>query len=305
MSASINQSHRITPRRPRFDFSGTPAHWIADDPLASQMLNLMQPITPAPERWFCQAIREALPLIRDDRLREAALAFIKQEGAHSHGHTLGSRRLQELGVDMSSYEAQLDWVFGHALGSDPLGHKLKSPRAGLAWLKARLAMVAATEHLTGILGDWALNAKSLEQAPVDSEMLRLYQWHGAEEVEHREVCDAVFRHLSGNIPLRTTAALFVFPLFAVLAYVGVQQLVANDPHLPYRRVRISDYLRAARQGRVPGPGFMLRRMLRYFAPNHSPLDEGSTEQALAYLNLRESGRQARQEPEASSEVAPR
>lgn len=286
MSAWIKQPHSITPRRPRFDFSETPAHWIADDPLATQMLNLMQPLTPAPERWFCQAIREALPLIRDERLREEAAAFIKQEGAHSHGHRLGSRRLQELGVDVSSYDAVLEWVFGRALGPDPLGRKLKSPRARLGWFKTRLAMVAAAEHLTGVLGDWVLNAKGLEQSPVDPEMLHLYQWHGAEEVEHREVCDAVFRHVSGNVPLRTAAALFVFPLFAVLAYVGVQQLVINDRHLPYRRVRARDYLRAARQGRVPGPGFMLRRVLRYFAPSHSPLDEGSTEQALSYLSLR-------------------
>lgn len=283
MSTGIRQPHRITPRRPRFDFSATPAHWVADDPLASQMLNLMQPITPAPERWFCHAIREALPLIRDERLREAAMAFIKQEGAHSHAHTLGKRRLEELGVDVASYEALLEWVFGRALGADPFGRKLESARARLAWLKTRLAMVAATEHLTGILGDWVLNARDLDQAPVDPEMLHLYRWHGAEEVEHREVCDAVFREVGGNLPLRAAAAAFVFPLFAALAWIGVQQLVANDPQLPYRRVRACDYLRAARQGRVPGPGLLLRRALRYFAPHHSPLDEGSTEQALAYL----------------------
>lgn len=283
MRAWIKQSHPIMPRRPRFDFSGTPAHWIADDPLASQMLNVMQPLTAAPERWFCQAIREALPLIRDERLREAAQAFIKQEGAHSHGHTLGSRRLAQLGVDVSSYEARLDWLFGRMLGTDPLGRELESPNARLAWLKTRLAMVAASEHLTGILGDWVLNARGLDQAPADREMLRLYRWHGAEEVEHREVCDAVFRHLSGNLSLRTAAALLVFPLFAALAWTGAQQLVAADPRLPYRRLRVRDYLRAVRQGRVPGPGFMARRALRYFAFDHSPLDEGSTEQALAYL----------------------
>lgn len=279
----IREPHRITPRRPRFDFSATPAHWIADDPLASQMLNIMQPITPAPERWFCQAIREALPLIRDERLLEAAVAFIKQEGAHSHGHTLGARRLEELGIDVSSYEALLDWIFGRMLGTDPLGYKLDDPRARLAWLKARLAMVAASEHLTGVIGDWILNAKALDEGPVDPEMLQLYRWHGAEEVEHREVCDAVFRHLSGNVVLRDSAALFMFPLFAGLAWIGAQQLVAGDPSLPYRGVRVRDYLRAARQGRVPALGMLLRRTLRYFSPRHDPLDEGSTEQALAYL----------------------
>ncbi len=284
MGAWIKEPHSITPRRPRFDFSETSAHWIADDPLASQILNVMQPITPAPERWFCQAIREALPLIQDEKLRETAMAFIKQEGAHSHAHTQGHRRLEQLGVDVSSYEALMDWVFGRMLGADPFGRKLKSPRARLAWLKARLAMVAASEHLTGVLGDWVLNAKGLEQAPVDPEMLRLYQWHGAEEVEHREGCEAVFRQLSGNFLLRTTAATFVFPLFGALAWIGVQQLSANDTRFPYRGVRIRDYLRASRQGRVPAPGFLLRRALGYFSPRYSPLNEGSTEQALAYLS---------------------
>lgn len=282
MGKWIKELHTITPRRPRFDFGETPTHWIADDPMATQILNLINPITPAPERWFCKTFRDALPHICDEALREAAVAFIKQEGAHSHGHTVGNRRIEELGIDLFAYTEMLDWLFGEMLGSDPLGRELKSPRAQLAWLKTRLAMVAATEHLTGVLGHWIINAKGLEAAPVDPEMLRLLQWHGAEEVEHREVADAMFRHVSGNIPLRTAAAAVVFPLFGVLAFIGVRHLVKNDPHLPHR-LRVKDYLRAARQGRVPGPVYMVRAGLRYFSPTHSPLKEGSTEQALAYL----------------------
>ena len=274
--------HRITPRRPRFDFKQTPIHWIADDPLATHMLNVLNPITPAPERWFCQAFREALPWVKDERLREAAMAFIKQEAAHSYGHTLGNRRIEALGIHLDAYTDRLDWLFDRMLGTDPLGRKLTHPRAIQAWLNTRLAMVAAAEHLTGVLGHWVLNATALEAAPVDAEMLRLYQWHGAEEVEHREVADAMFRHLSGNILLRSAAALFVFPLFGLLAYDGVHYLVRHDPQLPYH-FRIRDYLRAARQDRVPKVGYMLRAGLRYFAPQHSPRDEGCTEQALAFL----------------------
>ena len=282
MSTLIRSTHTITPRRPRFDFGATSLHWIADDPLTTHMLNVLNPITPAPERWFCQTFRDALPWVVDEDLRVAAIAFIKQEGAHSYGHTVGNRRIEALGIDLSTYMNLLDWAFDRMLGRDPLGCKLSHPRTKLAWLKTRLAMVAAAEHLTGVLGHWILNAKELENAPVDPEMLRLYQWHGAEEVEHREVADAMFRHISGNIALRAAAAVFVFPLFGILAYSGVQYLVQHDPQLPYR-FRIRDYLRAARQDRVPKVGYMVRAGLRYFAPNHSPLHEGSTAQALAYL----------------------
>jgi len=254
MGHMIRSKHVITPRRPHFDFSQMPSHWIADDPLVTHILNVLNPITPAPERWFCQAFRDALPLVKDDELRAAAIAFIKQEGAHSHGHTVGNRRIEALGIDLSAYMDRLDWIFGRMIGSDPLGRKLTNPNAKLAWIKTRLAMVAAAEHLTGVLGHWILNAKTLENAPIDPEMLRLYQWHGAEEVEHREVADAMFRHVSGNIVLRTAAAAFVFPLFLGLAYEGVRYLVTHDPQLPYR-FRIRDYLRA--EGKIGYPRLVI------------------------------------------------
>lgn len=279
----MQESHTITPRRPKFNFAQTPSHWIYDDPLATHILNVINPITPAPERWFCQTFREALPLIRDENLKQMALAFIKQEGAHSHGHTLGTRRIEELGIDLKNYSKFMDWVFHDMIGSRPLGYELQNEKLILAWLKTRLAMVAAAEHLTGVLGHWILNAEALEHAPIDTEMLRLLQWHGAEEVEHREVADTMFRHISNNMLLRTATALFIFPLLGGLAYLGVEHLVKNDPYLPHR-FRFKDYFRAARQNRVPQVGYMIRAGLRYFNPKHSPLNEGSTQQALAYLS---------------------
>jgi predicted metal-dependent hydrolase len=278
----LTQSHRITPRRPRFDFGATPAHWLADDALGAHMLNLMQVLTPAPERWFCRSFRDALPQVRDERLRAAAQAFIKQEGAHSHGHTLALRRLEQQGIDLGAYCAFLDWLFDRMLGPAPLGRELKDRRAQRAWLKTRLAMVAATEHMTTVLGHWVLNARALDAAPLDPAMLDLYRWHGAEEVEHREVAEAMLRHFSGSYALRAGAALFIFPLFAVLAWSSAAYVVRQDPDLPHR-LRLRDYLRLARQGRIPGPGEMVRAGLRYFRPRHAAVDEGNTAQALAYL----------------------
>lgn len=283
MTSLIKEFHTIVPRRPLFDFEETPCHWIYDDPVASQILNVINPITPAPERWFCQTFRDALPFIKDEQLKNAVIAFIKQEGAHSYGHTLGTRHIEGLGIDLSQYSQLMNWIFNDMLGAKPLGFELNQSRLKLIWLQTRLAMVAAAEHLTGVLGHWVLNAKGLKQAPVNEEMLRLLQWHGAEEVEHREVADAMFRHLSNNIVLRTSTAVLIFPLFILLAYLALETLVAKDPQLP-QRFRFKDYIRAARQDRVPKVEYILRACVRYFNPKHSPLHEGSTEQALAYLN---------------------
>lgn len=283
MSGLIKQTHTIVPRRPVFDFAETPSHWIYDDPMATQMLNLINPITPAPERWFCQTFRDALPFVQDEQLKAVAMAFIKQEGAHSYGHTLGTRHIEALGIDLSRYSEMMNWIFNDMIGPKPFGYELKHPRLKSTWLTTRLAMVAAAEHLTGVLGHWVLNAEGLQTAPVNVQMLSLLQWHGAEEVEHREVADAMFRHFSDNILLRTGAAVFTFPLFIVLAYIAVENLVQQDPQLPHR-FRFKDYFRAARQDRVPRAGYIIRACIRYFNPKYSPLNEGSTEQALAYLD---------------------
>lgn len=101
MGYSIKEQHTIIPRRLAFDFAKTPCHWIFDDPMASQILNMINPITPAPERWFCQTFRDALPFIKDEKLKEVVIAFIKQEGSHSYGHTLGTRQIEAQGIDLS------------------------------------------------------------------------------------------------------------------------------------------------------------------------------------------------------------
>lgn len=282
MQSLITEQHTITPRRPVFDFSACSLHWIKDDPIASNILNVIHPITPAPERWFCQTFRDALPYIQDEKLKQAALAFIKQEAIHSYGHTQVNRHLEKIDLNLKDYLKMLDWIFDEMLGPNPLGIKLKNKTFKKQWLKTRLAMVAAAEHMTGVLGHWVLNAEAVEKSPIEAEFFRLLQWHGAEEVEHREVADAMFRYMSNNIGLRSASAIVTFPLFGVLAIIGIYKLMEQDQDFP-QKFSAFDYLRAARQDRVPKVQMLLKAGVRYFNPKHSPLNEGSTEQALSFL----------------------
>lgn len=282
MKSLISETHSITPRRPAFDFSKSSLHWIKDDPIASNILNVIHPITPAPERWFCQTFREALPYIQDEKLKQAAIAFIKQEASHSYGHTLVNRQLHIVEQHLQDYLKLLDWIFDDMIGSNPLGIKLKNAKLKKHWLKTRLGMVAAAEHITGVLGHWVLNAETLEKSAIEIELFRLLQWHGAEEVEHREVADAMFRSMSNSITLRTASAVFIFPLFSILAILGIYQIMEKDTEFP-QPFKIRDYLRAARQDRVPKAQMLLKAGIRYFNPKHSPLNEGNTQQALNFL----------------------
>jgi predicted metal-dependent hydrolase len=65
--------------------------------------------------------------------------------------------------------------------------------------------------------------------------------------------------------------------------VGIRYLMAHDPTLEGARPSWGDWLQAAGQARVPGPGILLS-MLRYIQPGHHPSTEVPTELGLNYLN---------------------
>src|SRR5699024_3148774 len=65
-----------------FDWSELPRHWIPDDPFATHMLNVLHLLLPEGERWFVHVFKQALPLIRDDRIAEDVRGFVGQEAVH-------------------------------------------------------------------------------------------------------------------------------------------------------------------------------------------------------------------------------
>ena len=119
------------------------------------------------------------------------------------------------------------------------------------WLYRRLADVAALEHFTAVLGQWVLQNRGLDYAGTDPMMLDLLRWHGAEEVEHRSLVFDVYQNVCGNYSIRAFSMLLRAPrLWWWMA--GARYLMANDPTID-ATWRWSDWLRAARQYRLPGP----------------------------------------------------
>ena len=57
----------------------------------------------------------------------------------------------------------------------------------------------------------------------------------------------------------------------------------HDPSLGGAKPRWRDWLRAARQERVPSPGLLYGAAPRYLRPGHHPIQEASTQMALEYL----------------------
>ena len=165
-----------------------------------------------------------------------------------------------------------------------LGDRPPIPLPKRTWLIDRMAIIAAIEHFTCVLGNWILDQRGLDEAGADATMLDLLRWHGAEEVEHRHVAFDLYQQASGNYARRVFAMVVTAPMLAWLWLVGTRFLVRHDPTLRGAKPRWRDYRRAARQGRVPPMRELFRAVPRYLRRDHHPSHEGSLARAIEYLS---------------------
>lgn len=276
----IDERHPvITPRRVHFDWSGTPLHWVPGDPFATHLANVLHLLLPAGERWFVHVYKQVLPYVHDERLRREVKGFMGQEATHSRAHAAVLDHLREQGLDPAPYVENIDWLFERLLGDHTAPPVLRR-----RWLVDRVAIIAAIEHFTAVLGRWVLEARGYDRVGADPIMLDLLRWHGAEEVEHRSVAFDAYQHIDGNWARRAAAMALVAPVMAWLWVSGVRFLTENDPTVP-GSPRWRDFRRAVRAELAPSAREILSAIPRFLAPGYHPSQEGSTQQALDYLTI--------------------
>lgn len=282
--------HSLVPRKVAFDWSETPLEWIPGQPFASHFVNEINMILPAGEFWFCRLYNQALPYVTDPKLREDVRGFIKQEAMHARAHGGAIKEyLQAHGIDTEQNTAFMDWLFEVALADAPFGRTLPSVLQK-RWLVFRLGLIAAIEHMTCVLGMYALDNQRWDQLGADPTLLDLVRWHGAEEVEHRCVAFDLYKHLGGGYPSRYYLAAITFPVVFGIWANGAANLMAQDPRFADKKPSVlrpwlwREWMKAGRKGLVPHPFWLFLKELPYLSPWYHPIKEGSTEDALAYLN---------------------
>lgn len=306
--------HTLKARKVQFDLSTTPLHWIPNDPFATHLINSINLILPAGELWFCRVFNQALPLIKDEKLRLEVKGFIAQEGMHARAHKGAWPYLERHNVDITALLARSDRIFGTLLSDAPLGiNMLNRKRLQKPWLIARVGLVAAIEHFTGFLGQWCMDNTSWDKA--EPTMADLFRWHLAEEVEHRSVAYDLYEHLCktelGFYVSRQAMMAAVFPLFIYLFMDGYRQLAAQDQDDEHSlRLARSSMLRlllelesnGISRENVPRFSAFCMATLHWISPRFHPESEGNTEQALSYLARSPAARAAlaREQPVAQA-----
>lgn len=270
-------------RRVSFDLSSTPLQWVPGDAMTTAVGNVLHMILPAGERWFCRVLKQALPLLDDPRLRADLEGFLRQEGSHARVHTQVLEHLATLGLDTSPFTDGFERKLNFIMGDAPLGLKLESRWLKRRWLRHRVAIIAAFEHHTCVLGRWVLeNADALDAAGADPTMMDLLRWHGAEEVEHRAVAYDVARALGSGWTERQVAGLVVATALVVIWSRGLAFLARADTQGELEP-SFAEFQRAAREGRIPSVTRLAMAALRYLSPGYDPQQEAVDEPALAYL----------------------
>ncbi len=309
--------HALTPRKVEFDWSQTPLEWIPGQPFASHFINEVNLILPAGEFWFCRLYNQALPLVTDPKLRQDVQDFIRQEAMHARAHGSATKEyLQAHGIATERNTRLMEWLFDVALADAPMGRKVPKPLQR-KWLVFRLGLIAAIEHMTCVLGMYVLDNQNWEEAGADAVLLDLIRWHGAEEVEHRCVAFDLYKHLGGGYLSRYYLALIAFPAIFGIWADGAADIMRQDPRFSDKKPSLfrpwiwREWVRVARKGHLPNPFWLFLKELPYLSPFYHPLQEGSTEQALAYLetstayiNAQLSAQQNQQRKAAPRKAAP-
>ena len=272
---------QIQARKVGFDVSQSPLHWIPGHPVASHMVSLLNVVLPAAERWFVATYNEALPLVKDERLAEDMRGFIGQEAVHADTHERALHEFMERqGVDPKPILKQVDYVVAKIVAPSTSA----DPRRRYNQLCERLWVIAAIEHYTAVLGDFALNS-AWDDFGADPTLVDLFRWHGAEEVEHRCVAHDVATYFNDSYPARIRAMAMAATLMYSFFERATYYLCQTDPDVRMNWWRMErSRMRDAKLGLLPEFRKVFgRTTLAYFRRDYSPLDVGSTAQAVAYL----------------------
>lgn len=188
-------------RRPKLDFSATPAHWARNKEFA-QRFNGSSAWIPYLERFLNRVLARTLSQYKDSEkltpeLRENIRTFIRQESNHTALHSEFNAILAREGYDIAAFEKHFEEEFDRMFKNKSLafltayceGFETTGPVAATVWLDE--------------LDDLLEGARP--------EVVDLWKWHLLEEYEHRTVCYDVFHIVHGGYFMRVYG--FFYQLF--------------------------------------------------------------------------------------------
>ncbi len=187
MSAATPADLTITPRDLRVDRNAHNARWWhGGDPVATAYFNALSAAFPQGETFFIESVRRYSHSVHEP-LRQQIAAFVQQEAMHTREHVVFNKLLRTAGYDTTAMDAETRRRVDEARARPPV---------------VQLALTVALEHFTAIMARSLLTER--EPLPgASEEIVRLWQWHAIEEIEHKAVAFDTFVAVTQRMrPLR-------------------------------------------------------------------------------------------------------
>jgi len=210
---------QVVPRNREYDIAQALAvDWFDNHPFKTAWFNAMSITFPLGEKFFIDSVRYFANRVEDPKLQEDIRGFCGQEGYHRREH----QRYNETLCHARGY--RLDVLEGR------LEKKIKRAYRFLS-ARERLAVTAGFEHITAIMAESALSADNpmIDEAP--SAMQAMWQWHAAEELEHKSVAFDVYRAIGGTEKMRRRAMRQATFFLMVDVLTGVVHMLRREGQL--------------------------------------------------------------------------
>ena len=159
-------------------------HWCGGDAFLSALFDALSMSFPIGEQFFIDAVKGGFKVLQpeqQEKFRAEVQGFVGQEATHRRIHGLFNAHLERQGM-VNKWEARAAARLALLADADP---------------RHLLAITAAYEHYTAILAEWILGTPQLF-AGSEPRLVTMWQWHSAEESEHRSTAFDVYRALGGS-----------------------------------------------------------------------------------------------------------
>lgn len=257
----------IRTRRIGFQYPGAELtrHYMKGDLLMSHIVTVLSASFPRGEDFFVHSLRIHRDQIADPELKGQVAGFIGQEAVHGREHRAFNERLADLGYPTTEIDRTIGAMFD-------LVEKVV-PK------KAQLAMTAAFEHYTAVIGEQLLTVERAQDTFEDDEIRRLFLWHAMEETEHQAVAFDAYQSISGDYLLRVGAMAAITVVWGAFVVTSTIRSMRRDTAAADGRERRRSLSRLRKSPSATRD--VLHHLLAYNRPGFHP-DQRDSDDLLAH-----------------------
>lgn len=261
-SASNYDPKAIKVRKVNFKYEDVRRYYYKDNPFSTHFINALHILFPDGERFFINSMLKYKNDIDDPQLKKDIRNFCGQEGMHGVEHEKITKILNSQGYETKKYLGAVKYALNN------FGDKLLTTVAGKS---GPLIATTCLEHFTALFAEALL--QNIDTENVDDQLVELFMWHAAEEIEHKNVA---FDLLSTVDKQQYIKRMVLMPVISVLLYGFI---FGGQTYFIYQDRNNIEWQKTPRQLKEFVFDFMMqfhstafKKYFDYFKPDFHPSD---------------------------------